>query len=69
LTIGQLIRRYRLAKGLSQEQCATYLGFTHRSNYYKLESGKLEWKLRDFIKLAELLEEAPEQLIKEWRQQ
>jgi transcriptional regulator with XRE-family HTH domain len=65
LKIGHFIRLKRQQANLTQEQCATALGFEHRSTYNRLESGKLKWKLESFVKMAELLGREPGELLTE----
>lgn len=63
---GEFIRRKREAAGITQEECAKALGWHSRASYHKIETGKLEWKLRDFIIIAQLLGREPGALLSEW---
>jgi transcriptional regulator with XRE-family HTH domain len=40
ITFGQFARRERLAAGLSQQTCATALGFKNRSSFMRLEQDR-----------------------------
>lgn len=51
---GEFVKYERVARKLSQDEVAKALDFTHRSNISRLESGKLEWKLREIQQLARL---------------
>ncbi len=51
-----------MISGLSQENVARELGM-EQSQYSKLERGKLELKLHQFIKLAAVLNTTPSKLI------
>ena len=56
MNLPQIIHQARKDANLSQDQIARHLGFAHRSNVHRLETGKLELKAKDLIKLATLLD-------------
>ncbi|HKO38011.1 MAG TPA: helix-turn-helix transcriptional regulator [Solirubrobacterales bacterium] len=57
-TIGQNLRAYRLARGLSQEAFAEILG-VHRTYMGSVERGERNLTLRSVERLAARLEEEP----------
>lgn len=53
--ITQILKERRIELRISQQALADWCGFAHRSNISRLESGELEWKLRDVLRAIELL--------------
>ena len=47
-TIGQRIRRIRIAKGLTQDDLAKLMGYSNRSTINKIESGLIILIMRKF---------------------
>jgi predicted transcriptional regulator len=66
MTFGQFARQKRLEAGLSLDTVAHALGYSHRSNVYRLEHDLLEWKLTSAVKLAELLGNKTSELLAEY---
>jgi transcriptional regulator with XRE-family HTH domain len=66
MTFGEFVRQKRLEAGLSQDEVARALGYKHRSNIHRLETGKLEWKLTAIIKLAALFGMSAVELLAEF---
>lgn len=66
MTFSEFTKQKRVRIGFSQNQVAQVLGFAHRSNVHRLETGKLEWKLRDMLKLANMFGVTPSDLLKEF---
>ncbi|MHA2055360.1 MAG: helix-turn-helix domain-containing protein [Candidatus Hodarchaeales archaeon] len=55
MKIHELLKARRQQLGISQDALANHVGFRHRSNIHRLESGKLEWKFKDVVKACTLL--------------
>ncbi len=55
MNIPQLLKSRRLELDISQQRLAEYIGYRHRSSVHRLETGELEWKMKDFIKACEIL--------------
>jgi transcriptional regulator with XRE-family HTH domain len=62
-------RLKRIEAGLTQQEIADKLGFSHRANAHKLETGKIGWSFFDVCEFAELLDMKPSELIAEWERQ
>lgn len=60
--LGENLRQYRLARGLSQEQFADVLGF-HRTYVGGLERGERNLSLRSVERLAEAISADPVELL------
>ncbi len=56
MIVHESLKTRRLQLGITQAQLASYIGFKHRSSIHRLETNKIEWKIRDVIKACELLE-------------
>jgi transcriptional regulator with XRE-family HTH domain len=56
--VGENLRAYRLARGLSQEAFAEMLGF-HRTYMGSIERGERNLTLRSVERIAALIEEEP----------
>jgi transcriptional regulator with XRE-family HTH domain len=69
LTFGEFIRQKREAARVTQETCARAIGWNSRASYHKIETGKLEWKLDAFIKVARAIGEEPGKLLSEYLQE
>jgi transcriptional regulator with XRE-family HTH domain len=69
LTFGEFIRRKREAAGVTQDACARAIGWGSRASYHKIETGKLKWKLEDFITVARVIGEEPGKLLSEYLQE
>jgi transcriptional regulator with XRE-family HTH domain len=67
--IGQFLRQKRLTAGLSQDAVAQALGYEHRSNVHRLETGMLELKFSSLVKFAGLLGVPASELIREFEAQ
>jgi len=61
-TVGQSLRRYREARGLSQEAFADFLGL-HRTYVGGLERGERNLTLKSLERIAALLEVDPISLL------
>lgn len=66
-TIGQNLRAYRLARGLSQEAFAEILG-VHRTYMGSVERGERNLTLRSIERIAARIEEEPLALLQPPRQ-
>jgi transcriptional regulator with XRE-family HTH domain len=62
--VGRNLRRYRLARGLSQEAFADVVGF-HRTYIGGLERGERNLTLRAVERLAEIIDVDPIDLLRE----
>ncbi|HEX5983341.1 MAG TPA: helix-turn-helix transcriptional regulator [Solirubrobacterales bacterium] len=62
-TVGQNLRAYRLARGLSQEAFADMLG-VHRTYMGSVERGERNLTLRSVERLAARIEEDPLTLLR-----
>ena len=67
MTFGQFIRRKRRSMEISQQVVSDKLGFQHRSQAHRLETGKIEYKLDHLFKLAELFNTTPQDLLTEYQ--
>ncbi len=54
--VYKFLKVRRIQLGITQSQLASYIGFKHRSSIHRLETNKIEWKIRDVIKACEFLE-------------
>jgi transcriptional regulator with XRE-family HTH domain len=63
-TVGQNLRRYRVARGLSQEAFADVVG-VHRTYMGGLERGERNLTLRSLERIAEVLQLDPRRLLEE----
>ena len=54
-TIGQRIRRIRIAKGLTQDDLANLMGYSNRSTINKIESGAHNIDHEKILKFAYML--------------
>ena len=54
-TIGQRIRRIRIAKGLTQDDLAKLMGYSNRSTINKIESGAHNIDYEKILKFAYML--------------
>ena len=54
-TIGQRIRRIRIAKGLTQDDLAKLVGYSNRSTINKIESGAHNIDHEKILKIAYML--------------
>lgn len=61
--VGENLRRYRLARGLSQEEFAEVLGF-HRTYVGGLERGERNLSLRSVERLAAAIDADPLELLR-----
>ncbi len=59
--LGAQIRKWREAKGLTQEQFAPVVGFT-RSYITEIETGKRNISFLNFLKIIEVLGVEPQEL-------
>lgn len=60
--LGSNIRKYRLAKGLTQDQAAELCGLT--TNYFRqIELGNKTPQLKTFVRIAEALEASANNLL------
>jgi transcriptional regulator with XRE-family HTH domain len=66
-TIGENLRAYRLARGLSQEAFAEILG-VHRTYMGSVERGERNLTLRSVERIAAAIEEEPLALLRPARQ-
>lgn len=66
MTFAQFARYKRIEANLSQDTVSQALGFSHRAQIHKLETGKLEWKLESVIRFAELLGMRTSELLREY---
>jgi transcriptional regulator with XRE-family HTH domain len=55
-TFGEFIRQTREAHHFTQAECATALGYEHRSSIHRLEKGEREWTLGNITDFAGLLD-------------
>ncbi|MGN6663771.1 MAG: helix-turn-helix domain-containing protein [Solirubrobacterales bacterium] len=62
-TVGDNLRAYRLARGLSQEAFAEMLGF-HRTYMGSIERGERNLTLRSLERIAARIEEEPLALLR-----
>ncbi|MGN6253569.1 MAG: helix-turn-helix domain-containing protein [Solirubrobacterales bacterium] len=62
-TVGENLRAYRLARGLSQEAFAEMLGF-HRTYMGSIERGERNLTLRSLERIAARIEEEPLALLR-----
>lgn len=69
MTFGQFARQLREQRGTSQDTVAQALGYEHRSNIHRLETGKLEWKLSSVVALAQLFNMSTSELLREFENQ
>ena len=53
--VGQNIRKYRLLKGLTQEELAKLVG-SHQSNINRIENGKQNYTIEFLLKIANVLD-------------
>jgi DNA-binding XRE family transcriptional regulator len=65
-SFGLFAKLKRVEAELSQDDVAQALGFKHRANIHKLEANKLEWKLDQVVKLAQLLGLRVGELVMQW---
>lgn len=56
MNISKILKARRIALGISQQDLADHCGFAQSSNICRLEADKLEWKFRDVVRAAELLQ-------------
>lgn len=61
-TVGENLRRYRLARGISQEAFADVLGY-HRTYVGGLERGERNLSLRSVERIADTIEIDPLSLL------
>ena len=54
-TFGEFIRQTREAHHFTQAECATALGYEHRSSIHRLEKGEREWTLSNIWAFARML--------------
>ena len=65
MTIGELIKKYREERELSQEELAKLLGYKSRSTIQKIESGEREVPRKMIAQLSIVLNVDPLELLKE----
>lgn len=65
MTIGELIKKYREERELSQEELAKLLGYKSRSTIQKIESGEREVPRKMIARLSIVLNVSPLELLKE----
>ena len=66
MTINQFLRTKRQELGISQDTVSQALGYAHRSEVHRLETGKLEFRLRHLFILAELFGMKASELLAEY---
>lgn len=55
MDIARILKDRRVELGISQDELAQHIGFEHRSNVHRLETGKLQWKFANVIKATKML--------------
>lgn len=68
MTINQFLRKKRQGLGISQDTVSQALGYAHRSEVHRLETGKLEWRLKHLFVLADLFGVKASELVAEYEQ-
>ncbi len=63
---GAFIRAKRLVAGLTQQECATALGLSHRATFLKKEKGTWGFSFFDVVNFSVLLGVPASELIAEW---
>jgi transcriptional regulator with XRE-family HTH domain len=63
--IGEKIRKYRLAKGLTQSELAFECGDKDWSQISRMERGLVNFKISYLLLVAEILEISPKDLLTE----
>lgn len=62
----EFAKQKRREAGLSQDTLARAFGYTHRANVSKMEAGKLDWRFKHVIALADLLGVTAAELVAEF---
>lgn len=65
MEIGERIAKYRIEKGLSQDELAHLLGYKSRSTIYNIESGKRDVPRKMIAKLSIILNVSPIDLLQD----
>ena len=65
MTVGELIAKYRLERGLSQEELANLLGYKSRATINKIEKGQREVPRKMIAQLSVILDVSPLDLLGE----
>ena len=68
-TFGEFIRQIREEHHFTQAECATALGYEHRSSMHKLEKGKREWTLSNIWAFARILNLKMSELLAAYEEQ
>lgn len=63
MTFGERVHFLRLAHGLTQEELAEKVGFTHKSSISKIEKNVNEVPLSVLVKIATILHTTPNFLL------
>lgn len=66
MEINEYLRNKRQELGISQDKISQALGYAHRSEVHKLETGKLEWRLKHIFIIAKLFRISASDLIAEF---
>lgn len=59
MTTGQIIRQLREERGLTQEQLASMMGYSHKSSINKIEMGKADLPQSKLVEFAKVFGVSP----------